>query len=222
MTLQALSAHLVGRGGAVPAGWSEVFEPLVGEYMATDWPDHDRHNREWSTAVAAGLADLLPEVMDRMQVLYRTDLPDPPVLVSTVYVGDRLPGYTSIRPTHVTCSTSHSESRGWSAVEIVLHETSHAMVHLLRDSIRDRIDIRQGALGQLWHVSLFFITGQVVARLLADRGVAYTPYLESTGLFDRAWPQFRQPITDAWTGYLDGQWDWDAACDRLADAVIPS
>lgn len=218
-TLQDLARWLIGRGGATPAGWSEVFTPLLDDYRATDWLGHDRHNQRWSTAAGDQLAMLLPEAIDRLQELYRQPLPDPPVLVSTVYVGDRLPAYTSIRPTHITCSTTHPESQSRAAAEVILHEASHELVDGVRASIRARVDITQQGLGQLWHAVLFFITGEIVVRLFAERGVTYTPYLESTGLFDRAWPQFRAPITDAWTGYLDQRWDWDSACDRLAAAV---
>ena len=39
------------------------------------------------------------------------------------------------------------------------------------------------------------------------------------GAAEPDWPQFRGPITDAWTGYLDHRWGWDSACDRLVDAI---
>jgi hypothetical protein len=214
--LQELSLWLIGRGGSAPAGWDEVFTPLLADYLATDWADHDRHNNRWSSAVGAEMAKLLSGAVERLEQAYGRCLPDRPVLVSTVYVGDRLPAYTSLGPTHITCSTTHPESKGLTAAEIVLHEASHALIGGLREAIRSKVDVAQPGLGQLWHVVLFFITGQVVVRLLADSGVAYTPYLESTGLFDRAWPHLRQPVTEACTGYLDGRWDWDAACDRLA------
>lgn len=85
--------------------------------------------------------------------------------------------------------------------------------------MESRQDPEVPGVGQLWHAVLFFLTGSVVAQLLADRGLGYTPFAESSGLFDRAWPHFREPIRDAWTSYLDGRWDWDTACDRLAAGV---
>lgn len=218
-TMQDLSRRLISGGGPAPTGWDQVFTALLPDYLAADWPEHDRHNNRWSAAVSADLERLLPEAVERLQQVYRRPLPDRPVLVSMVYVGERLPAYTSLHPTHITCSSTHPESQGLAAAEIVLHEASHALVDDVREAIRSRVDVTQPGVGQLWHAVLFFLTGHVVSELLAERGVAYTPYLESTGLFDRAWPQFRKPITDAWTGYLDDRWDWDSACDRLAEAV---
>lgn len=218
-TLESLANHLIGRGGDPPEGWQAVFAPLLAEYQKTDWPNHDQKNRAWTTSVISNLDLLLPEALQRLERLYREPLTDQPIRVSTVYVGGRLPAYTSIHPTHVICSTTHPESQRLAAAEVVLHEASHAMVHGLRESIEARLDTSADGLGQLWHAVLFFVTGEVVARSWAERGVPYVPYVEATGLFDRAWPQFRQPITESWSGYLDGRWDWDSACDRLADAV---
>lgn len=132
-TLQDLSRWLTGRGGAAPAEWDRVFTPLLADYQAGDWPDHDRQNKSWSAAVIAELEKLLPEILEDLQQAYRRSLPDPPVLVSTVYVGDRLPAYTSLHPTHITCSSTHPHSHGLTALEIVLHEASHALVDDLRE-----------------------------------------------------------------------------------------
>lgn len=218
-TMQDLASWLIGRGGAVPAGWEQAFTPVLTAYTETDWPDHDRHNTTWAASVGTLLDSHLPHAVDRLQQLYRRALPQPPLLVSTVWVGSAEGAYTSLHPTHITCSTTDPRSQGFAAAEILLHEASHAIARDLQESIRVRLDVTQPGVGQLWHAALFFITGQVVARLLAEQGVAYTPYVDSSGLFDRVWPQFREPITEAWSGYLDGRWGWDSACDRLATAV---
>lgn len=214
-TMQGLSSWLVGRGGAVPAEWEQIVRPLLTEYEAADWPDHDRQNNRWAVEVSALVDTDLPGAVDRLQEIYRRPLPDPPEPVSLVYVGSREGAYTSLHPTHITCSTTDPKAQGYPAAEVLLHEASHALARDLQESIRARVDMTHPGVGQLWHVVLFFLTGQVVVQLLAERGVAYTPYLEANGL----WPQFQEPVTEAWIGYLEGRWGWDVACDRLAAVV---
>jgi hypothetical protein len=34
------------------------------------------------------------------------------------------------------------------------------------------------------------------------RGIEYRKFLESEGLFDRAWPQYRKPLEDNWAPYV--------------------
>lgn len=46
--------------------------------------------------------------------------------------------------------------------------------------------------------------GEAVRRALARRGTEYSPYLFSTGLIDRAWPQYRELLTMTRRDYADG------------------
>jgi hypothetical protein len=219
--LVKLKTFLVSGHGAVPPDWRDVFDPVQAIYAETDWPAHDETNRAWSGEVAERMSPLLPEVLDELQRVLRVRLPDGPLRVDTVWVGNAVGAYTTLGPAHVTCSTTHPENRGWSAVEIVLHEASHTLAGPLRHAIRDRIGPSRDGFGPLWHAVLFVLTGETVRRALAGIGVDYQPYVDATGLFDRAWPQWRQPIMDAWTGYLDGTVDWTDACDRLVAGVAP-
>lgn len=51
---------------------------------------------------------------------------------------------------------------------------------------------------------------------MAERGVAsYEPYVYREGLFDRAWPQFREPLEAHWEPYLEGRIDMVEAAERL-------
>ena len=50
-------------------------------------------------------------------------------------------------------------------------------------------------------------------------GVEYNPYLYSTGLFDRAWPQFRVPVEQHVQAYIDGNITLQQMSANLAAAV---
>jgi hypothetical protein len=71
----------------------------------------------------------------------------------------------------------------------------------------------------LWHVVLFYIAGQVTREQLAKDDIDYRPYLYATGLFDRAWPQFRRPIEQNVQPYIDGKATLEQMAANLAAAV---
>lgn len=217
--LSGLRVALAFGVGAAPAGWADVFEPLREPYAETDWPAHEKINKDWSDALAERWGPLLPEVLTELERVFRQPWPEAPVRVDTVWVGHALPAYTNRRSPHICCMTTHPHQRDWLTVEIVLHEASHLLARPLQLAIRERIDPSQKGLDELWHVVLFVLTGETVRRALAGLGVEHQPYLDATGLFDRAWPQFRRPVTEAWTGYLDGTVDWPAACDSMLAAI---
>lgn len=161
------------------------------------------------------MSTLLPDVLEELQRLLQAPLEDHPLRVDTVWIGHRMPAYTTVHSGHVTCTTTDQTSQGWTAVEIVLHEACHTLARPIRVALDQRIDQP----GDLWHAVLFYLAGETVRRALEHTGISYQPFLEATGLFDRVWPQLRRPITEIWTCYLDGHTDWDRACDLLAAAV---
>ena len=165
------------------------------------------------------LTTLLPAVMRQLESLLRMDFPDSPMLVSTVIVGRTGPAYTQIRPTHITCSTSHRKNQGLAATEIIVHEACHAIAEPLWKALDARVTPGAAHGSELWHVVLFYLVGEVVARAWNRAGVHYQPYIDATGLFQRAWPQLRDPVRAAWSDYLDGSSPWDQCCDQLAEAV---
>lgn len=218
-SMRQLSALLVGRAGSAPAGWDGVFTPLLDHYRDMDWPDHQARNLVWAEQVIAGLTQLLPEVIARLEEVFCLTLPDRPVLVSTVLVGRTGPAYTDVHPTHIICSSSHRKSQGLAAVEVVLHEACHSLAEPLLAALSSRVDPTHPQARELWHVVMFYLVGEVVAEAWARHGVDYQPYLNATGLFERAWPMLREPVRDACSSYLDGTSGWDATWDRLAESL---
>jgi hypothetical protein len=57
--------------------------------------------------------------------------------------------------------------------------TEKMLANTLGDHLREH--------GVLWHVIQFYVTGAAMRQVLPARGIDYTPYMYSTGLFDRAW-----------------------------------
>jgi hypothetical protein len=111
------------------------------------------------------------------------------------------------------------------ALEIVHHEASHTLM--------GRQDPVQRALAEaakkhgvelprdLWHIVLFYTTGETVRRVLADAGEpGYTTYLEHHDLWDGRWGRYREAIEKTWPGYLDGRRTLSDAATELVRALL--
>jgi hypothetical protein len=196
---------------SVGAELRAVLESAAPVYRQYFWPAHDRVNRAWIEATAGKLRVVAPAVIPRLERLYGEKWFSSPVRVDIVWVGNRQGGYTSIEPTHIVIASGDPDLVEWTSVEIVFHEASHALVDKLARDIIDALGDRRRQDGILWHVVQFYITGSIVQEALRGRGIEYSPYLYSTGLFDRAWPQYRKPVEDNWKPYVEGKVSRDKA-----------
>jgi hypothetical protein len=189
------------------------------------WPAHDRANRAWIAETLPRLAQLSPEVPNRLARLYDTRWFQTPARVDVVRVGIRQGAYSADDPApgYITISSGDPNDQGWHAAEVVFHESSHALFQIPSDAItREEREQRKNT-RDLWHVALFYITGEVVREALAARKIEYSPYLYDIGLFDRAWPQFKQPIEHTLPAYIDGKASLaDAIHALVAEAPAPA
>lgn len=166
------------------------------------------------------------KIASRLEQLYGkrwNGLPIPADVVETVDWS----GANSIplRPAggHLLISNSY---QGPAALEIVFHEASHLLMDLkdpLRlalDSAASKVEFRLP--GDLWHVVLFYTTGETVRRILNDGGKpGYTPMVY--GIFDRGvWGGYRQALESAWRPYVDGERALPEAAARLIEALRKS
>ena len=87
------------------------------------------------------------------------------------------------------------------------------LIQPISAALQAELSARGKRSNDLWHVVLFYISGEVVREALAARGVDYEPYIYRTGLFDRAWPRLKGPVERHWPAYVNG----DA---RLDDVVV--
>jgi len=178
-------------------------------YKACRWPAQDEANRKWIEAAKAQLAADEQKVGARVQALYQkkwTALPIPVDIVQTVdfsgantILGKPGTGYILVA----------NENEMPYALEVVFHEASHILMDH-NDPIRLALDkaAQAGSFkqpGDLWHVVLFYTTGEAVRRILADQGKpGYKPMLY--GIYDRGtWIDYRSALESAWTPYIEGK-----------------
>lgn len=193
-------------------------------YRARWWSADDAANRFFIGYTAAMLRDAGEEIARGHEVVYRMPLPKSIRVDVTAYAvpfGAYTHTLQDAGPI-VTISSRDDGNHGLTALELVLHESSHTIAHPAYGTLGDAIAASSKRLGiepprDLWHGVLFATTSELVVRALKKRGVAnYTPM--SADLLTRAWPQYRVPIETHWYPYLDGKGTLEEAIDKLVAA----
>lgn len=122
-----------------------------------------------------------------------------------------------------TMSSRDSGYQGLHALEMLLHESSHAIVNPMKGVVADAISAAAKKRGinpphDLWHAILFATSGELTRRFLKEHGVeAYVP--SSEDLFARAWPMYRQPVEKYWFAYLNGEGTLEDAIDKIVESI---
>jgi len=221
MGMERIKTALAAEDLAAPAIGPElraVLERVAPIYRQRFWTAHDRSNREWIEATVGRLRTIENEIVSAQARMYGRPWFDAPVRVDIVWIGR---AYTSLFPTHATVSPAEGPLTGWTSVEMVLHEVSHELILPIQQELAAAFGDRWKQHGVLWHVVQFYITGFALERILAARGIEYRKYLDSEGLFDRAWPQYRKPIEESWAPYVRGEITRAEAIARTAAAATP-
>jgi hypothetical protein len=192
-------------------------------YTACRWAAQDEKNRRFIEDLKTRLAADEKKVAPRLEELYGQrwgKLPIPVDIVETVdwsgansILLDPLCG-------HLLVASSNPSA---SALEIVFHEASHLLMG--RDApVKQALGQAASAAawtlpGDLWHVVLFYTTGETVRRILeADGQPGYTPMLYE--IFERgSWGEYRQALEGAWRPYVDGKRPLPAAAADLVEAL---
>ena len=104
----------------------------------------------------------------------------------------------------------------WAWIAVV-SEYSHILILDLQKRLETALGEDLKPHPVLWHAIQFYLTGEVVRAALARRNVVFTP--ASAGMFERAWPQYREPIADAWGPYLVGRRTMDEAVAATVAAL---
>ncbi|WP_425392381.1 hypothetical protein [Ekhidna sp.] len=99
--------------------------------------------------------------------------------------------YTSIFPTHVVMNASGENEVPGNWVELLYHESAHHLIlgssYFIGGTIKDVTEVKGlKPTRQLWHVILFYLTGEVSKNLLQDHGITYPEtYMQRNNVFGR-------------------------------------
>jgi hypothetical protein len=194
-------------GVNIDANLRRTLQDAMPVYRKYWWPQHDRDNREWIAAVTP-LVERHGAAISRAIVrAYNTSWPSTPVAVDLTPVAGPVGGFTTLDPTHVTISSQAPDLKGYSSLELLFHESSHAWGFQLINGINAAAKANGVTVPpQLWHVVLFYTAGELTTRELKARGVNdYVMYVVNAGLYDRMCGGCGGKVASAWGPYLDGK-----------------
>jgi hypothetical protein len=189
------------------------------------WAEDDRANRFFISYAAAMLREAGEDLVRAHERVYRTEWPVQIRAYIAPY-GGPFGAYTMTGRAGGVITTMSSRDSGYQglrALEMLLHESSHAVVIPTRGTVGASISASAQKRGldvprDLWHAILFATSSELTRRLLAERGVAdYIP--SSEDLFTRVWPKYREPIEKHWFAYLNGQGTLEEAIDKVVEAI---
>ena len=193
-------------------------------YRACRWASQNEKNRRWIGELQPRLAANEQKIGPRLEELYRKKWTGLPIPVDVVQTVDWSGANTILRDAgsgHILISIENSDR---AALEVVFHEASHILMG--RDApVQQALTSAASAVGlpmpgDLWHVVLFYTTGEAVRHVLEDGGKpAYTPMLYE--IFERGWSGYRKPLETAWRPYVDGKRTLSEAAASLIEALKP-
>lgn len=192
-------------------------------YTACRWAAQDEENRRWIEALKPRLAADEETIASRLERLYGKRWDGLPIPMDVVETVDWSGANSILRDAgggHLLISNSN---QGPAALEVVFHEASHLLMDR-KDPVRQALDAAAKAAdwrlpGDLWHVVLFYTTGEAVRRVLEEGGESgYRPMVYE--IFERStWGEYRKALESAWRPYLDGERTLSEAATRLVDAI---
>jgi hypothetical protein len=190
-----------------------VLEKAALAYRADGWPQDDRSNRQWITAVLPLVNEYGSDIAREISHFYETAWQSYPIRADVSGYANWASAYTTDNPTRITISSQDPANQGSAALEIVFHEASHGISDRLEHAISAECRKQNLVLPRqdLWHAVLFYTTGEVVRRHLGD----YTPYAERNGLWKRGWLMYLHALENDWQPYLDGKVPFDSAVAAL-------
>lgn len=181
------------------------------------WPQQDAANRAWVRELEPLLQRHGQAMAEELTRLLRTPWPSQPIRVDVAKEAGFVGAYTMLGPAHITVSSADPAYRGEAALEMVFHETSHALIEPLIQALEAECQVLQKDPKDAWHMVLFYTAGYVARRHL---GEAYVPYADKNGLWARRLPAIKPILERHWQPYLDGKAGFEESVKAIA-AELP-
>jgi hypothetical protein len=200
--------------------WTTLLQAAIPAYRQCRWPAQDALNRRWIEQLKPLLAAYERPLGERLPKLLASPWTGLPFRVDLVNVGN-FGGADSVsggdpETLHVLISSTNPLNQGLRALEAVFHEACHFLTgpeSPLSTALRNATARTVATVPpDLVHQVHFFIVGEAVRRVLADRGETYTPHLFALRLFS---DRFREIISRIWLPQMEGTRTLDEAAVEL-------
>ncbi len=221
---RAQAADLQASG--LPKELVVALEQAAPIYRQHWWPEHQQANDafiEKASQLISRFGSALPKQLER---LFQAKWPEGRIKVDVVRYANWAGAFTTNDPaTHITIASLDDRHKDYLALEILFHEASHALVGNQIGAVGEGIARECRAQNKtaprdLWHAVLFYTTGEMVKRRLAEEGIRdYQPYAYRQGLYTRSWPQLIRPLEQYWQPYLEGKVTFDHALRDVVAAL---
>ncbi len=218
-------AHSAELPADVPEAAAAALRLAMPLYRVAQWQEDDRANRFWIAVAQPMLASAAEELAAAHTKAYGMPFPTH-ILVDVASHGWEFGAYTTGEgeSAHAVISSLAPGTQGFAALEILLHEPSHAIVApsagaIGADLARAARELQRKPKYNLWHAILFYTSGELTRRALAARGVHYEPIILQ--MYDRGFGGFRQPLETHWQAYLDGKVSREEAVRQILIETTP-
>lgn len=192
-------------------------------YKACRWTAQDADNRRWIEEIQPRLAADEQKVAIRLEQLYKKRWATLPILVDVVETVSWSGANTSWSESGQGDVLIARSPGGAAAFETLFHEASHVLMdrgapmRQALESAAQAVDFKLPS--DLWHVVLFYTTGEAVRPILEEHGSpGYIPMIYE--IFARGtWVEYRQAVENSWRPYIDGKRSLAEAAESLIAAL---
>ena len=224
-TLSATSTSKLPASLPKPA--AETLEATMPIYRVTQWEEDDRANRFWIAMAEPLLASAAEELAAAHTKAYGVPFPTD-ILVDVSPFGWEFGAYTvgEGAHAHVVVTSTEPGYQGFKALEMLMHEPSHAIVDgnsksaIGSDLARASRELNIRPYSNLWHAILFYTAGELTRRALAKRGVSnYQPVI--LDMYQRGFSGYRKALETHWQAFLDGKISREASIRQILIETAP-
>jgi hypothetical protein len=190
--------------------------PLYRQFW---WPDQDRANRAWISAIAPLLGQMGDAMAARLANAYESRWPRQ-IRVDVVYFAGPNGAYTSVDPLHVLISSRDPRNQNLAGFETLFYEASHVISGDVEQAIGQESRRTSKPIPRdLWNAILLYTSDELLDQL-TQKSYTANPALQPrpaipNALHDRGWDRYELLLQEHWQRYLDGGIDMDTAIAHM-------